>query len=112
MPLTSPERDNSSGWVVGRYPYRDPVPGDDLDAKTPHLTAELSQYLVTGVALNSIKPATVDSHHGPLNINEIVFRQRTSRSQKYTSLPASFVPSEVGGQRDLTASSTCLAKSR
>lgn len=95
MPLASPERNNAPGWIVGRYPYRDPVSGYDLDAKTPHPTAKLSQHLVTGVALNPVKSATVDSHYGPLNVNKIVFRQRTSRSQKYTSLPASFVPSET-----------------
>ena len=94
MLLASPERDNASGWVVGRNPHGNPISGHDFDAKASHPSAQLGQHLVTRVTLNPVESATMDSHHGPLNVDEVVFCQRSSCSGKYSSLPplASFVP--------------------
>ena len=58
--LASAEGNDAADWIVGGDADRDPVAGDDLDAKTPHATTELGEHFVPGIALNPVESTAMD----------------------------------------------------
>jgi hypothetical protein len=76
--LTGPEGDDAPDRIVRRYADCDAIPRNYLDAEAAHSPAELGQHFVAGVALHSVKAATVDGNHGALHVNEIVLAQTAS----------------------------------
>ena len=81
MCLASAESDDAANGIVGRNANRHPVPGNHLDPEAAHPAAQLCKYLVTLVALDTIKPAAVDRHDRTLHINQIVLAQMLSSLQ-------------------------------
>ena len=121
--LTSAKRNDAADRVVRRNPDGDPVSGHDLDAKSPHPAAKLSEHLMSGVALNAIKPSAVHRNHRSLHVDQIVFAQTGSKSfpcrhaagllfkTRPTCTAAGNDCATKGGQvcRFRTAASTCVA---
>ena len=52
--LPGAEGDDSALGIVRRDADRDPIARHDLDAESPHPTAELCQHLVAGVYLHAV----------------------------------------------------------
>jgi len=76
--LAGPERDDASDGIVGRHANGHAISRDNLDAEAAHSAAELSQHFMAGVALNAVKAAAVNGHHGTLHVDEIVLAQTAS----------------------------------
>jgi hypothetical protein len=76
--LTGPEGDDAADRIVRRYADGHAIPRNHLDAEAAHSSAELGQHFVAGVALHSVKAATVDGNHGALHVNQIVLAQTAS----------------------------------
>jgi hypothetical protein len=76
--LTGPEGDDAPDRIVRRDADGDAIPRNYLDAEAAHSSAELGQHFVAGVALHSVKAATVDGNHGALHVNQIVLAQTAS----------------------------------
>jgi hypothetical protein len=76
--LAGPESDDAPDGIVRRYADGDAIPRNHFDAEAAHSSAELGQHFVAGVALHSVKTATVDGNHGALHVNQIVLAQTAS----------------------------------
>ncbi len=76
--LTGPEGDDAADRIVRRYADGHAIPRNHFDAEAAHSSAELGQHFVAGVALHSVKAATVDGNHGALHVNQIVLAQTAS----------------------------------
>ena len=73
--LTRAEGDDAADRVVRRDADGHPVAWHDLDAKSPHPTAELRQYLVARIRLDPVQAAAVHGHYRALNVDQIVLAQ-------------------------------------
>ena len=67
--LTCAEGDDAADRVVRRNADGHPVTGHDLDAKTPHPTAELRQYLVARIRLDPVQAAAVHGYDRALDVD-------------------------------------------
>ena len=73
--LACAEGDDASNRIVRRDADGDSVTRHDLDAESPHATAELSEHLVAGVALHAVKTSAVHRHDRALHVDKIVLAQ-------------------------------------
>ena len=73
--LSGAEGDDAADGVVGRNADSDPVTGNDFDSEAAHPAAQLREYFVARIALDSVKPAGMDRDDRSLHINQIVFAQ-------------------------------------
>ena len=73
--LSGAEGDDAADRVVGRNADSDPVTRNDFDSEAPHAPAQLREYFVARIALDSVKPAGMDRDDRSLHINQIVFAQ-------------------------------------
>jgi hypothetical protein len=87
MGLPGAECDDAANRIVGGNADRDPVAGNNLDAKPPHAPAELGQNFMPGVALHSVKAPAMHRHDCSLHVDQIVFAQTGSKS-----FPARLIP--------------------
>jgi hypothetical protein len=74
--LSGAERDDAPDRVVGRDAYGHTVARDDFDSEAAHPAAQLGEYFMAGVALDSIQTAGVHGDNGPLHIYQVVFAQQ------------------------------------
>lgn len=81
MSSASAERDDASDGIVRRNADGHAIPGYHLDPEAAHPAAQLCEYLVALVALDTIEPSAVDRHDRPLHINQIVLAQMLSSLQ-------------------------------
>ena len=65
---TCAERDDAADGIVGGDANGDAIAGDDLDAEAAHSAAQLSENLMTRVALDAIQAARMDGNNGALHI--------------------------------------------
>src|SRR4029077_6953490 len=61
--------------IVRRYADGHAISGNHLDAEAAHAAAELSKYLVAGVALHAVEAAAVHRHDRALHVDQIVLAQ-------------------------------------
>jgi hypothetical protein len=73
--LPRAEGDDAANGVIRRDTDGHPIARHDFDAESPHPSAQLSENLVAGVALDSIEPPRMDGDDRALHIYEIVFTQ-------------------------------------
>jgi hypothetical protein len=55
--LSGAERNDAAHWIVRGDAYRHAIAGHDLDAETPHASAQLREHFMTRVTLHTIKTA-------------------------------------------------------
>ena len=67
--LTSAECDDAANRIVRRNAHGHAIARNHLDAKAAHPAAQLSEHLMPGVALNSIKTSAVHRHHRSLHVD-------------------------------------------
>jgi hypothetical protein len=72
---TSPEGDDAAHRVVRRDANGDAISWNHFDSEPAHPAAQLSEYFVAGVALDSIQAAAVDSDDSALHVDEVVLAQ-------------------------------------
>jgi hypothetical protein len=70
--LSRAKGDEPSKRIVGRDAHGDPIAGNDLDPKTPHAAAQLSQHFVARVAFDPIKASTMDRQHDAVEVNQVI----------------------------------------
>jgi len=86
--LSCAEGDDAPDGIVGRDANRHAVTGDDLDSEAAHPSAQLGEYFMTRIALDSIQPPRMHCYHGSLHVYEIVFAQQLILSlEQATSVP-------------------------
>jgi hypothetical protein len=73
--LSCAEGDDSANRVIRGDADGDAVTRHNLDAETPHATAQLGQHLMARIALHSIQPAGMNGYDRSLHIYEIVLAQ-------------------------------------
>ena len=73
--LACTERDDAPDGIVRRDANGDAISRNDLDAEAAHAPTQLSEHLVTGVALHAVETAAVHRDHGALHVNQIVLAQ-------------------------------------
>ena len=73
--LACTERDDAPDGIVRRDADGNAIARNDLDAEAAHAPTQLSEHLVTGVALHAVKTAAVHRDHGALHVNQIVLAQ-------------------------------------
>ena len=78
MSSASAEGDDAANGIVGGDADGHAISGYDLDSEAAHTAAQLRKYLVSLVALHTVKAATVHSHNRALHINQIVLAQTLS----------------------------------
>lgn len=67
--LSGAERDDAANGIVRRNADSDAIAGHDFDTEAAHPAAQLREDLMTGVALDAIQPARMDSDDGALHID-------------------------------------------
>jgi hypothetical protein len=72
------ESDDPALRVVGRDPYGHSVARYNLDSKTAHAPAQLSQHFLARFDLDAIEATAVDGNYSSLHINQIVLTQAHS----------------------------------
>jgi hypothetical protein len=87
--LASSEGDDAADRVVWGNPDGHAISGHHLDSKAAHPAAQLRKYLVSLVALHTVKAAAVNRHDSALHVNQIVLAQ-------VLSFPSKIVPRRRG----------------
>jgi hypothetical protein len=73
--LSGPEGDDAADRVVGGHADRDAITWNNFDPEAAHAAAQLCEHFVSRIALHAIEAAGMDSHHGALHVDQIVFTQ-------------------------------------
>ncbi len=73
--LSCAERDDAANRIVWRNADGDAITGDDFDAEAAHPAAQLREDFMSGIALDAIQPARVDSDDDALHVDKIIFAQ-------------------------------------
>src|SRR3954470_4559178 len=95
--LASAEGDDAAYRIVGGYPHRHTISGHHLDSEAAHAAAQLRKYLVSLVALHTVKPAAVNRHDRALHVNQIVLAQVLSFPSKIVPYQGCFGKLSHGG---------------